>query len=72
MVGCALEWFESLPAVAVDFEHGGVFGDGATLPIPNIFDDKPSHNLGNLDSIVHKLGSVLKWFLKVVPWRIHQ
>ena len=58
----ALEQLESFGADrAVGFEHEEVFDGGVTLPIPNIFDDIASHNLGNLDLNVHTLGSVLKF-----------
>ena len=48
----------------VDFELEGFFVGGVTLPIPNIFGDKGSHSLGNLDSNDHTLGSVLKILIK--------
>ena len=48
----------------VDFELEGFFVGGVTLPIPNIFGDKGSHSLGNLDSNDHTLGSVLKISIK--------
>ena len=49
----------------VDFELEGFFVGGVTLPIPNIFDDKRSHSLDNLDLNDHTLGSVLKISLQV-------
>ena len=50
----------------VDFGLEGVFVGGVTLPIPNIFDDKGSHSLDNLDLNDHTLGSVLKILIKKI------
>ena len=66
MFECVLERSESFGADrAVGFGHEEVVGGAVTLPIPNIFDDIASHNLGNLDLNVHTLGSVLK--CRLVP-----